>query len=308
MACICSLQNKKDAAFEHLDLAIKAGFSNLGQLAADADFANIRQDKRFKKFIPKILPDKEIFAEPTRIIHKISGEASGDQFGWTARRVGDWDKDGVIDFVATAPTHAGAGNVYVYSSRRGKLLLEKKGRPGEQFGNSATGTGDVNHDGVLDLVVGAPNGKVAGNAYVYSGKNGELLHHFKGATAGDKFGYEVSELGDVGGTRPAASSYWQATRPTPSRSNNARIDNESSLTLRVRCEFVIRHIQGRTVEVQRYEVFAWLQIMKHMDVRVFHHADAALLKLARIHKFDGPGAKLFIASLGRCPIDDANST
>lgn len=200
MACICSLTNRSDDAFSHLDAAIKAGFQNFGQLASDADFANIREDKRFKALLPKQIGDDELFVEKPRIIHKFVGESAGDQFGWTARRVGDWDKDGVIDFVSTAPTHnGGAGRVYVYSSRTGKLLLQKTGKAGEQFGNSATGAGDINKDGTPDLIVGAPNSAAAGNAYVYSGADGSQLYHFRGSAAGDKFGYEVSELGDIDG-------------------------------------------------------------------------------------------------------------
>lgn len=198
MACICSIQGKTDDAFAHLDAAVKAGFSNIAQAAADPDFANIREDKRFEKYAPKLVSDDQLFTEPTRIIHKFVGEAAGDQFGWTARRAGDWDADGVTDFVATAPTHAaGAGKIYVYSGKSGKLLMQKKGKPGEQFGNSAVGAGDVNGDGKPDLIVGAPNNAAAGNAYVFSGADGSLLHHFKGSQPGDKFGYEVSELGDL---------------------------------------------------------------------------------------------------------------
>ena len=199
LACICSVRKDADGAFKHLAAAVRSGFSNFGQMQGDADFANIRSDSRFKALIPKPVPDERLFSEPTRIIHKFVGEAPGDQFGWTARRVGDWDKDGVIDFVATAPTQSGCGKVYVYSSKSGRLLMEKKGQPGEQFGNSAVGAGDVNKDGFLDLIVGAPNQQAAGNAYVFSGKDGSQLHHFKGTNPGDRFGYEVSELGDLNG-------------------------------------------------------------------------------------------------------------
>lgn len=198
MACICSLTGRTEDAFAYLDQAIDSGFRNRGQLASDTDFANIRSDKRFQALLPRQLDDDELFAEKPRIIHKFVGEAAGDQFGWTARRVGDWDGDGVTDFVSTAPTAGGgAGSVYVYSSRTGKLLLKKSGKPGEQFGNSATGAGDMNQDGTPDLIVGAPNGSAPGNVYVFSGADGTQLHHFRGSVAGDKFGYEVAELGDI---------------------------------------------------------------------------------------------------------------
>ena len=148
----------------------------------------------------KMLPDDKLFIEPTRIIHKWEGESANDQFGWTGRRVGDWDNDGIIDFVTTAPTYnQGAGKVYVYSSKTGKLLLEKTGKAGEQFGNSAVSAGDVNGDGIRDLLVGAPNRVQSGNIYVYSGKDGSKILELKGRLAGDRFGYEVSEMGDIDG-------------------------------------------------------------------------------------------------------------
>jgi hypothetical protein len=200
MACIHSIRGKVDQAFKDLDVCIGAGYGNFKYLANDPDFANIRADARFKKLIRTLIDDDNLFIEPTRIIHSFAGEAAGDQFGWTARRVGDWDQDGVVDFVATAPTYGGgSGKVYVYSSRSGELLFEKAGAAGEQFGNSCVGCGDVNGDGAVDLLVGAPNNSAPGNAYVFSGKDGALLHHFSGSRAGDKFGYEVSEVGDIDG-------------------------------------------------------------------------------------------------------------
>lgn len=197
-ACIYALRDDADRAITQLKQAVQAGFANLSQLETDSDFDLIRDDPRFRELIPKILDDSELFVEPTRIIHKFVGEVPGAQFGWTGRRLGKWDSDDVTDFVLTAPTHAGAGKVYVYSGATGNLLLTKQGKPGEQFGNSATAAGDINDDGSVDLIVGAPNTKSSpGNAYIYSGKDGQLLLELTGSHAGDGFGYEVSELGDV---------------------------------------------------------------------------------------------------------------
>ena len=199
IACIHALRNESDQAFEHLSTAIRSGFRNFGQIAADSDLSGLRSDARYQKLFPPQLDDAELFVESCQIIHKFVGEFANDQFGWTARRVGDWDEDGVVDFVASAPTHRGRGKVYVYSSRTGELLMEKLGSPGEQFGNSAVGCGDVDGDGHPDLFVGAPNQANPGNAYVFSGQDGKLLHHLRGNTSADKFGYEVSGMGDLDG-------------------------------------------------------------------------------------------------------------
>lgn len=198
MACIYAVRGKNDEAFKTLDQAIQAGFNNLGHIASDPELANLKGDPRFAKYQPKWLDDSELFVEKTRIIHKWSGENAGDQFGWTARRVGDMDGDGVIDFVATAPTFKqGAGKIYVYSSKSGKLLHEIEGKPGFRLGNSSVGLGDVNGDGVPDFIAGASNANGKGAAFVYSGTDASVLHQLDGKTPGGNFGYEVSELGDI---------------------------------------------------------------------------------------------------------------
>ena len=132
-ACICAVQGKKEEAIVHLQRSVKAGFKNFAQMAVDPDLAALRSDSRFRALMPARLPDNELFVEPTRILHQFVGESAGGQFGWTARKVGDWDRDGVIDFVATAPTYRDAGRVYVYSSKTGKLLLKKDGQRRERL-------------------------------------------------------------------------------------------------------------------------------------------------------------------------------
>lgn len=200
IACIYSLQEKPDEAFAMLDAAINAGFNNFNQLRTDADFTNIKQDPRFEKYQPKWLSDDKLFVESTRVIHKWSGENAGDQFGWTARRVGDLDGDGVIDFVSTAPTFQnGAGKIYVYSSKTGKLLHEVTGQAGYRLGNSAVGVGDIDQDGTPDFLAGAPNANGKGAVMVYSGKDASVIHEIAGKTPQGQFGYEVSELGDFDG-------------------------------------------------------------------------------------------------------------
>ena len=198
IACIYSLQDNADSAIETLQSAIDIGFNNFGQILGDSDFDNIKDDPRFIALLPKFLGDDELFVEPTRIIHKWMGETAGDQFGWTARKCGDMDQDGIIDFITTAPTYKnGSGKIYVYSTKSGKLLHSVVGKPGEQLGNSAVGIGDVDNDGIPDFVAGAPTPGGFGHAYVFSGKSGDLLHSFAGDNKGDQFGYEVSEAGDL---------------------------------------------------------------------------------------------------------------
>ncbi|MEQ1903508.1 MAG: FG-GAP-like repeat-containing protein [Pirellulaceae bacterium] len=198
IACIMAISSKPDEAIASLEEAIKAGFTNFGQLQTDSDLASLKDDPRFQRLIPKLLSDEELFVEPVRIIHKWTGEAAGDQFGWTARRVGDLDGDSITDFITTAPTHdRGAGKVYVYSSKTGKLIHSVKGQPGDGLGNSAVGIGDLNGDGVADFAAGAPTAKGMGVVRIYSGSDASVIHKLAGNTTGARFGHEVSECGDI---------------------------------------------------------------------------------------------------------------
>ena len=82
---------------------------------------------------------------------------------------------------------------------------------GDRMGFSVAGAGDVNRDGVPDLIVGAPfanpNGKTdAGSAFVYSGVDGAILRRIEGeigstlyVRSGDVAGYSVAGAGDVDG-------------------------------------------------------------------------------------------------------------
>ena len=69
------------------------------------------------------------------------------------------------------------------------------------FGSSVSGAGDVNNDGFVDLIIGAPsnddNGSSSGAARVLSGNDGSVLYTFNGDSAGDIFGVSVSGAGDV---------------------------------------------------------------------------------------------------------------
>ncbi|NQU49630.1 MAG: FG-GAP repeat protein [Planctomycetes bacterium] len=72
------------------------------------------------------------------------------------------------------------------------------------FGTSVSDAGDVNADGFDDVIIGAYsayNNNLAnsGAAYVYSGKDGSLLHQFNGAAKYDQLGFSVSGAGDVNG-------------------------------------------------------------------------------------------------------------
>ena len=119
----------------------------------------------------------------------------GDQLGSGVEGVGDANGDGIPDVAASGP--AGPGVAYIYSGRDGRVLQAFKSlRKDELFGNHISGAGDVNGDGLADVVIGAPGKPEAhrnpGHAYVYSGKNGSLLRTLSGERPGDSFGSTVT--------------------------------------------------------------------------------------------------------------------
>ena len=140
-------------------------------------------------------------------IHAIHGRAAQHRLGTAvAGAGGDLDGDGVPDLLVGVPhdDKAGplAGSVWVISGRTGERIRSLPGgAPGETSGMAVAGAGDVNGDGVPDVLVGAPandkEGKKAGAVRVFSGADGELLYSLYGAKAGDAFGSAVSGAGDL---------------------------------------------------------------------------------------------------------------
>lgn len=108
----------------------------------------------------------------------LTGEDAGDGFGIGPARAGDLDDDGADDLVIGAWQHGSAafsgGKVYVYSGRTGGLLGAITCRvPGDTFGFDADGLGDVDGDGVGDLLVTSAwsmvSGPRSGRTFVISG-------------------------------------------------------------------------------------------------------------------------------------------
>lgn len=129
-----------------------------------------------------------------------SPERDDALFGHSVSDAGDIDMDGMGDVIVGAPlAQDGTGRVLVYDGHANEVAHDWKGEnPGDHFGWSVSSAGDIDDDGFSDLVIGAPgfDGE-RGKVYVYDGKTSELVYELEGENAGDRFGWSVSDAGDV---------------------------------------------------------------------------------------------------------------
>lgn len=180
----------------------ESGAFDMNLAKSSKDFAALSTNARFAAAMFQPADFIKPFVEPAIILREFTGETAGDQFSWIARSVGDVNGDGVSDLVTSAPTYgassptASRGRVYVYSGLTGALLWKVTGAEGESLGLGLEGAGDVNRDGVGDVIAGAPGGN---RAYVYSGRDGSVLHTLAGTTATEGFGRSAASAGDQNG-------------------------------------------------------------------------------------------------------------
>jgi hypothetical protein len=144
---------------------------------------------------------------PRAAAQSISGWVPAGHFGWSIGAAGDVNGDGLADVIVGAPdtvnpsTGAQTGAAFVYTAA-GTLLYTWYGSPGDSFGFSVAGAGDVNGDGRPDLIVGSPNASPsgylhAGRATVFSGANGGVLFTLSSVVPEQHLGYSVAGAGYV---------------------------------------------------------------------------------------------------------------
>lgn len=144
----------------------------------------------------------------------ILGENQDDHFGVCVASAGDVNADGYNDVIVGAPQfdyggYTLVGKAYIFfggESMDSTPDVEIYGEEAtEQLGVSLSSAGDVNGDGIADIIIGAPGyNSFQGRAYLYFGSSTISPtpapdQIWTGESTDDNFGQSVSSAGDVNG-------------------------------------------------------------------------------------------------------------
>ncbi len=132
-------------------------------------------------------------------------------FGKTITGIGDFDGDGFDDFAIGGPGRStNDGAVAIYSGASGYAapalltFIEGTSSVGSKFGESIANIGDINGDGLDDILMSAPNASGAngtGTAYVLYGTDNALSasYNITNLNTGSFNGFQIQYGGDANG-------------------------------------------------------------------------------------------------------------
>jgi hypothetical protein len=131
-------------------------------------------------------------------------------FGVALSSISDLDGDGHRDLIVGANRYDGsAGNdvgaAYLISVFTGNTLHRFDGWDSlNEFGKVVCASGDIDGDGLEDVIVAAPHGRLGsslavGTVEVYSSATHNLIYHLSGNNPNENFGDDLANMGDQDG-------------------------------------------------------------------------------------------------------------
>lgn len=143
----------------------------------------------------------------------MTGSTANARFGASVSTAGDVNGDGYSDIIIGAPGHLSQGGAFVYHGSATGLSATVSwsvlgGETGSNFGACVALAGDVNGDGVSEVLVGAPlmnaSGTDRGQVRCYAGATGTglsavALWTSSGTQSYAYFGFSIAGAGDVNG-------------------------------------------------------------------------------------------------------------
>jgi FG-GAP repeat protein len=146
------------------------------------------------------------WAAAQTLIRTHKGPATESEFGRVVAALSDLDGDGVRDYaISDTGYFQRPGSVDVYSGATGANLFSVQGPGDNQFGHSLSDAGDVDGDGVPDLLIGDPGYSDPnrftweGRVLVCSGTDGSTIHEYFGGWPLCQLGGFVARLDDLDG-------------------------------------------------------------------------------------------------------------
>jgi len=145
-----------------------------------------------------LVPASPGHAQPAYSSHMaMVGLGESHLAGSSVAAAGDVNDDGHPDYIVAIPFWDG-GHVRIFSGPTGDLIRDIT-MPIGLFGVVVNAAGDVDNDGVDDVIVGSPYEWPSGTAHVFSGATGGVLHAIAGVGDFADAGTAACPLGDVDG-------------------------------------------------------------------------------------------------------------